>query len=244
MRASYFVSDIHLQESTGPDGLALLQFLNGLVPKARNTRVFLVGDIFDLWVGDHDYFRRKFRPIVDVIEQLSKEGSEIHFFEGNHDFHLKRFWQQHLGVKVHTDAEYFEINGRVARVEHGDLINPDDRGYLFLRWFLRTPVMRWLATHLPSKIVQKIGDRASRTSRHYTSTAKELPEVEIRALIHQHARRALAEKPFDLIVSGHVHVRDDAMIDGARSVNLGSWFHDRKVFVIEGDEPGHFVDLV
>jgi UDP-2,3-diacylglucosamine hydrolase len=45
--------------------------------------------------------------------------------------------------------------------------------------------------------------------------------------VRRHAEKVVREDPFDLIITGHVHVRDDYEFEhagrGVRSVNLGSW---------------------
>lgn len=238
---AYFVSDLHLKSPEDRNTQVFRGFLASLLKNAqsagtseRPTHLFLVGDIFDLWIGGHDYFVRSFSDIVELIRSLVANGVEVHFFEGNHDLHLAPFWRDKLGVQVHTEARYFELGGQVVRVEHGDQMNPDDKGYLFLRWFLRTPVMKTAALRLPSAIVSAIGERASRASRNYTSTAKELSDERIRSIIRKHVEKTYRERAFDLLISGHVHVRDDQRleIDGKkiRSVNLGSWFDEPKAF--------------
>ncbi|MEK7357668.1 MAG: hypothetical protein AAB250_14550, partial [Bdellovibrionota bacterium] len=85
--------------------------------------------------------------------------------------------------------------------------------------------------------VRAIGERASRASRDYTSHAKSLPVDEIRRLIRAHAECVAQERKFDLVISGHVHVRDDAEVEVGgrkiRTVNLGSWFEAPQAFVID-----------
>jgi UDP-2,3-diacylglucosamine hydrolase len=222
-----FVSDIHL---TGPDDPKTQVFARFLrrIRNEETTHLFLVGDIFDLWVGPHEYFAQRFQPVVREIAELVRAGIEVHYFEGNHDLHLEKFWAEKIGAIVHAEDASFELAGRTVRVEHGDLINPDDRGYLFLRGFLRSKVMTFLAHNLPEKFVQMIGERASSASRDYTSTAKAKPLEDIRALIRQHAETQSHLSDFDLIVTGHVHVFDDFTFDvggrPVRSVNLGSWY--------------------
>lgn len=247
---AYFVSDLHLTSSDDPRTRTFLKFLRDLHSASSAgespTHLFLVGDIFDLWIGSHEYFVARFREVVEAIRLLVSDGVEVHYFEGNHDLHLKKFWQDEVGARVHENEAEFELAGQRVRIEHGDLINPDDKGYLFLRKFLRSRGMTSIALGLPSKIVSAIGERASRASRDYTSHAKKLPEEKIRNLIRTHAENVARMSRFDVIVTGHVHVRDDLEIDiGARkirSVNLGSWFQDTKAFVID-DVGGRFVDV-
>lgn len=247
---AFFVSDLHLVSSDDARTQTFVRWLRDLHHSVKRgagpTHLFLVGDIFDLWVGDHDYFVERFRDVVDAIRALVKGGVEVHYFEGNHDLHLKKFWQDDVGAVVHSDEADFVLGGRRVRVEHGDLINPDDKGYLFLRGFLRTWGMKTIALGLPSKVVSAIGERASRASRNHTTHTKSLPAGQIRAMIKRHAERVARANDFDLIVTGHVHVRDDQEIDlgskKIRSVNLGSWFDEQKALLI--DESGaRFVDV-
>lgn len=251
MTCAYFVSDLHLKSADDPNAKVFLSFLRQLrvdvmapIPE-RPTHLFLVGDIFDLWVGAHSFFVRQFEDIVSAIEDLVKAGVSVHFFEGNHDLHLSSFWWKRLGVHVHTDSSYFDIAGSMIRVEHGDLINLNDRGYLFLRRVLRNPVIRFLILNLPSVLVSAIGTRASRASRQYTS-GKGVSSDEIRNMIRAHAERVFAEKPFDLLFTGHVHLVDDQTmrVSGriVRSVNLGSWFDQPRAFVLTGQR-AEFIEL-
>lgn len=256
---AYFLSDLHLKDMNERNSQTLLRFLHSVTEQAplQKQYVFLVGDIFDLWIGKHKYFVERFQPIVDAVSDLVKAGVEVHYFEGNHDLYLKHFWKK-IGVITHEDAIVTELQGIKVRIEHGDLMNPDDQGYLFLRWLLRTPVMKIIAYLLPSTLVTWIGERASHASRDYTSTSKSLPESDIRLITRTHAIKAARKEMFDLIISGHVHVRDDyefpvlrvASVDSSedavegsvRSVNLGSWFDEPKVFILENGV-GRFITL-
>ena len=118
-------------------------------------------------------------------------------------------------------------------------MDPDDRGYIFLRWFLRTPIMRLLILNLPGKLVAWIGERASRHSRTYTSEKKTISSDGAIAKIRRHAVKVHAEAPFDLMITGHVHVRDDTEIESGagrgRSVNLGTWLDRPCYFLLDDD---------
>ncbi len=241
-----FVSDIHITSPDSGRGRLFLDFLKSLSGHAGLTHLFMLGDIFDLWVADHRYFVERYASIIDEIRRLREEGVAISYFEGNHDLYLKHFWCKELGLTVCEGPTQITLGNTRVRLEHGDQTDPDDKGYLFLRWFLRTPPIRFLNRHLPGRFVAKLGDRASASSRQYTTHRKSIgPSAAIKKL-RDHARRVHAEAPFDLIITGHVHVRDDCEIDtdtgSFRAVNLGSWF-DRPCYFRLDQSGARFVEL-
>ena len=200
--------------------------------------LFLVGDIFDLWISDRRYFVESYSAIVEKLRRLKVQGTRIHYFEGNHDLDLRPFWQHRLGFDVHSEAAFFMLNGVSYRVEHGDQMDPDDRGYLFLRWLLRTPVIVFLARWLPDRLVSWIGQRSSAASRDYTTQIKVASDRDVVAKIHTHVSKVFAQNPFAVLVSGHVHVPDDSQLSVAgqtvRSVNMGTWLKKPLVFDVHG----------
>lgn len=227
MARALFVSDIHIASPDCPRGRLFLQFLRSLSGKTDVTHLYLLGDIFDLWVADHQFFIDRYADIVGEIRRLVREGVEVTYFEGNHDLHLRRFWDDQMGLAVHSGPAYVNLGSTTLRIEHGDQMDPDDRGYRFLRWFLRTPPIRWLICNLPGVLIARIGEKASASSREYTSQTKTIERDRAIEKIRAHARKACDDRPFDIILSGHVHVRDDYLDETGgrpfRSVNLGSW---------------------
>lgn len=238
MQKAVFVSDVHLSEEGVPSWGAFLKFLQS-ISRENVTDLFLVGDIFDLWVGDHDYFKVKFSVFLKEFSRIKKQGIEIHMFEGNHDLYLQPFFGDQLGFKIYSGPTHFEINGLNVRVEHGDEMDPTDHGYIFLRSFLRMPPIRWINVNMPEKWVTKIGEKASEKSRAYTSKVKTINEEQAREVIRVHAENAFMNMPFDLIITGHVHVRDEYVFDVAgikgKSINLGSWFIDPQYFYVDNN---------
>lgn len=247
MIQAWFISDLHIRDEEESNSEKLLLFLHSLENESRKaTHLFLVGDIFDLWIHNHGYFVDKFPKIVNAIRVVVSRGIEVHYFEGNHDLYLSKFWQQDVGVRVHDGPEFFNLGSHKILVEHGDFINPDDKGYLFLRKLLRSTPMSLVAKNLPGLGVSWIGERASRASRHYTSNQKKLEEEKVKTLMHTHAEKVVQEKFFDYHITGHTHVRDVyEFTEGGEqvfSINLGSWFDDQKALLIN-DQGHQFVEL-
>lgn len=239
-----FLSDIHLRGSEDPHYLRLLDLLHTL--KEKNiTDLFLVGDIFDLWLGRHQIFIKNYSQLIQKIEELTKAGVRVHYFEGNHDLYLKRFWPQ-LGVQVYPGPKEFQFEDVCIRVEHGDEFDPKDFGYLFLRWFLRTPIMQLAERILPDGLVHWIGQKSSHASRHYTSQIKTMAQETGLIKIRDFAERRAKQSKFDILIFGHVHIRDEYQFEEAglvrKSINLGSWLTAPCYYMLEGRK-GQFFEL-
>jgi UDP-2,3-diacylglucosamine hydrolase len=214
----YFVSDLHLRDKSQEKYQMFIRFLQ----KIRNEKtesLFLLGDIFDLWVADHKCFIDTYQDVVNEIQTLVKSGVKVYYFEGNHDLYLKRFWQDTLGCKVYLNELYIPLDGLTFRIEHGDLANPNDKAYLMYRKTLRSQFFNWLAYRISGKLVQDWGLKASAESRK-TSNQK---RIDTEKILDTYVLQKYQEKPFDVFISGHFHVRLDKKVGSARNINLGWW---------------------
>lgn len=239
--SAYFLSDIHLKSVNEKRGQILISFLRELSEISNaDTHLFLLGDIFDLWISSHDYFVQRYQDVVEPIRKIKSSGANIYYFEGNHDLHLHEFWQNDLGAKVYTSATYFQIEGLNIRCEHGDEINQEDLAYLRLRRFVRHPLMAGLGHRVSGKVWQGVGSALSQISRKKSHAYRFEREEELRRMIRQHAQEEYVKKPFDVIISGHMHTRDEYEFESLGkkilSFNLGSWFEKPNILVLENGQ--------
>lgn len=243
---SWFLSDIHLKDLHERNGNTLLRFLFYLNQNPKAHRLFLLGDIFDAWVSDGRAFVKHYRPLIDELEKFKFGGGEVYYFEGNHDVHIDIFWTKKFGIPVIEDMAYFNLHGKIVRLEHGDLINPDDRAYHDYRDLIHTPWVEVLAHRLPSHFWKWLTEWQSSKSRKKTSRyALENTEAII-ALIRKHAVTSFNKKAFDLIVTGHMHIFDDYSFNvngkSVRSINLGTWLEIPRALRMT-DEKLEIIDL-
>ncbi len=225
---AWFVSDIHLRNINERNSVILLRFLHSLLKDSKVTHLIFLGDIFDLWVGDSDVFQRKFQAIVDAIAELKRKGIEILYFEGNHDVHVKGFWEDKFQIPVWVDHQILQMGPYKVRLEHGDFINPDDELYLKYRSFIRQPKLEKLAYILPGKLLDAAGSFSARKSRKKSSVMRRDSEDDLRRKIRDYAIDSASKTEFDIIITGHMHVRDEYEFEAKGrkhvSINLGSWF--------------------
>jgi len=216
---NYFISDIHLKNDFEERAKTLILFCQ----KFSGQRLFLLGDIFDLWVADGKVFERKYQNVIQALMALKDKGVELHYFEGNHDVYLKNFWQKKMGFNVYDKPVFFNIDGLEIRMEHGDDANPEDKKYIKYKRFIRSPVMSLVAHILPGKVFDHFGNKASKASR---NNEHRYP-WDVASVLRSHIERIYSQKPFDVLITGHMHKRIDEQISvnnkTIRNINLGWW---------------------
>ncbi|MBF0099590.1 MAG: UDP-2,3-diacylglucosamine diphosphatase [Desulfobacterales bacterium] len=224
---AYFISDIHLKSPDELKAKLFLDFLKKIPQPYPATHLFLLGDIFDLWISNHEFFIHRFDAIVHELSRLVQQGISVHYVEGNHDLYLRDYFENCCHIHVYESPEIIRFGHRMIRIEHGDQIDRKDHGYCFLRWLLRTRCLNYVARHLPGHLVAYIGTRASQVSRSYNKQLSESSYQEFRLKIRQHALDQIQQQQFDFIISGHFHVQDIYAFQYGKqrivSINLGSW---------------------
>ncbi|AGH96222.1 UDP-2,3-diacylglucosamine diphosphatase [Pseudobdellovibrio exovorus] len=235
---SWFLSDLHLKDVNERNGNTLLRFLFYLNQNPKQHRLFLLGDIFDFWLSDGRAFVRHYQQLVDEIAKFKKNGGDVYYFEGNHDFHIDVFWTKRLGIPVIEEMQYFDIGGYRVRLEHGDFINPDDTAYLQYRARIRHPWIEPIGHIVPGFFWKWFGEKKSQQSRKQTARYTLENTDGLRQMIRSYAQKVYTEEPFDIIVTGHMHVYDDYEFESEgkkiRSINLGTWLEKPRVLMIEG----------
>ena len=233
-----FFSDLHIQREDDSRAVLFEATLKNLVGKS--THLFLVGDVFDLWISDRPYFQKRYARIVSALKNLQDHGTEIHLFEGNHDIHFGEFWQKEFGAQVHPAEAILNLGPWHVRVEHGDLMNLEDKGYLRLRWLLRTPLLKYFSHKASGEFIASFADPWSRSSRKASTKPAKNPQLQdaratrIREMMAKFAARVADQQKTDFIITGHTHVQQDQTFESrfgaCRFINLGSWFDDPAYF--------------
>ena len=188
----------------------------------------LVGDIFDLWLGEFEYFKSEYPELIGVLKEFGERNVRLLYFQGNHDLYLEDFWGAELGMEVYREPQVLEFMGKRFSIEHGDLMNPKDRGYLFLKAVLNNPIVEGAIKRLPGAMVGWVGSQMSSASRRINPHSPEHSE-NIHNMIRAHARKRHVQTGAEWIVTGHVHVEDLWTTQDFTSVNLGSWHQSQRI---------------
>lgn len=223
---AYFISDIHLKSMEEERADQLLRFLRKIKMEEKTTHLFLLGDIFDLWLGSKKIFIQKYNSLIQEFKSLKNHGIEIHYFEGNHDIYLKDYWEKELQFFVHENPIYLNLGSLKFKLEHGDTIDRRDYAYLIWKWFIHTKGVKFLVRIIPDSWIYSFCEMLGKKSRKLSKN-KRFSLEKLRMKVKMHIQRSLQKKEIDFFVAGHYHVKDDFTFSinqkKVRAFNLGTW---------------------
>ncbi len=235
------ISDLHITGPQDPAYALLLKFLNS--PEVSiSQEIFLLGDIFDVMIGDLPEYLSLYDSFFKKTQQLLDEKKTIHFFEGNHDFHLRRLFHRAFcqrpdlisNFHYYFDGIRREFSGKTYYFGHGDDLLSNDSFYFLYRTIIRSWPFRLLAEHLLT--YQAINNIAKFLSSSFGKNRRPFDSKNEKIISHY---RRLASDSFqkmkiDTIIIGHSHVMDLAKLrDGQRYINLGHGGRDKQFLFAE-----------
>ena len=197
--ALYLWSDTHF---THDQDLLAREFVHWLQHQVRpGDTVILLGDIFDVFVGSHSYFRRRFTQVFRALEQLQQ--NQIHFVEGNHDFNLQESFRHCPHVRIYPEELRLEWEGAQLYLAHGDLVGASLK-YLRVRSCLRNRWFQRLVRLVPGKLAQCIGERWSQMSRKH-STEGQLCQAPLLQQRYLQFAQGQWMQGYQVVAMGHAH---------------------------------------
>jgi UDP-2,3-diacylglucosamine hydrolase len=215
-----FLADAHLKDQADDNFRLLLRFLQELAGNADS--LYIMGDLFDFWVGFPSHPLRQYDEVLDALEHLAASGCRLVCFEGNHDFHLGGIFSRRLKAEIHTAPIIREIQGRRLYLCHGDQINRADYRYRMLRLLLHNPLAAAAVRIIPPSLALSIKEKLQRSSQsryHLTSARWDYHEI-----IRKFASEAM-QKGCSGLVTGHFHIAFcEQLKDTAFTIlSLGEW---------------------
>ena len=226
-------SDIHLSAHRPDAVTAFLAFLAG--PVRRADRLYLLGDVFDLWLGDDD--GRAPHPEVEAaLAGTVSAGVPVDLVRGNHDFLLGDAFTARTGCRLVDEPIVIEAMGERAVLLHGDTLCTRDVEYQAFRRYARDPGNQRAFLALP---MQERAAEASKIRATSDSRTRLKPE-DIMDVTHDEVVRVLSDCDATRIIHGHTHrpaVHEVDLATGpATRIVLGDWYDQGTVLV--WDEAG------
>jgi len=134
----FFISDLHLSAET-PE---IIQRFAGFTQSLEPTdRLYILGDLFDAWVGDDDDSDFALQ-VQQIIANAADHGVVISVMHGNRDFMIGDDFCRQNHVQLLDDPQQIEIAGTPYLLTHGDQLCSDDVQYLQARQMRMQP--QWL----------------------------------------------------------------------------------------------------
>ena len=96
-----FVSDLHLSAQTPELNALFLKFLGGRARAAE--ALYILGDLFEYWVGDDDLDDPVHVAIVSALRELDTAGVAVSVMRGNRDFLLGEGFAAASGARLLPD---------------------------------------------------------------------------------------------------------------------------------------------
>lgn len=232
IRRAVFLSDTHLG-SRHCHAADLARFLAGL----RCQRLYLVGDIFDLWwlAQRRAHWGPAHHEAIEALHALRRAGTELIYIPGNHDRALRRACGLALpAARVRRRAVHVTADGRRLLVTHGDDYDGATRF-----GGLQEALGDWLHDRiltgnlLLNALRRRLGLRywsLAEFLKRRSGAAERYIERFVRAGLDDAVRRGL-----DGIVCGHIHRPALCERDGLIYANDGDWVESLTALVEDPD---------
>lgn len=226
-----FISDLHLEEQA-PERTEL--FLNFLKNAVKAEALYILGDFFEVWIGDDDLsdFNQK---IISALRQTTEAGLPVYFMHGNRDFLIGKKFLAATGCQLLPEEHVINLYGRPTLLMHGDSLCTLDHKYLRFRRKSRT----WLYKKLVSmkSLVKRraLAEKMRNVSREHTHTTAEY----IMDVTQSEVERVMQKHQVEYLIHGHTHRKAIHTFElngkGAKRFVLGAWHDEGSVLVCEKD---------
>jgi UDP-2,3-diacylglucosamine hydrolase len=225
LAVALFVSDLHLQPDMPRTLEAFLAFLDHSIGTTR--QLYLLGDIFEYWVGDDDLSSPDAplaAQVADKLRHISDTGIELFWMGGNRDFLVGPAFAKAAHLTLLEDPHILVVDGRRFLLTHGDQLCTDDHAYRQFRAMVRDPA--WQAAFLAKPLSER-KQIAAGMRQQSRSHQQQLPSMITD--VNQDAVTAwLDQYQVQAIIHGHTHRPADHRIgDRSRHV-LSDWDLDHE----------------
>lgn len=230
MKPTLLLSDLHLAPERPAAAAAFHAFTRG--PARAAASVYILGDLFDSWVGD-DQRREPFaREIVESLRALTRAGVAVHVARGNRDFLLGADFARATGATLLDEQTIVDMHGTRTLLSHGDEFCTDDLAYQRYRAWSRDPARQRRLLRLPYRLRRWIAAWMRRKSASETARKPEaILDVNAGAIEGAFRSRGVAR-----MIHGHTHrpAHHSLVVDGKPR---------ERIVLADWDDRGHFLEI-
>jgi len=205
--SAVLVSDIHLSDDLPQLTDRFMGWLEtSLLGEHRPAALFILGDLFDAWVGD-DLLQQAdsssaAQQVIATLGACRASGLQIFVGHGNRDFLLGADFAQACGAVLISDPFLLKISqGPRILLTHGDELCTRDLAYQAFRRQVRTP--DWQRDFLNQPLRDRLA--TARSLRAQSDQEKSAKAFEIMDVTPHEASLLTDRCSADLLIHGHTH---------------------------------------
>jgi UDP-2,3-diacylglucosamine hydrolase len=205
-----FISDLHLTPERPAQARLFQDFLARQA--AGSAALYILGDLFEAWVGDDDLGSAFNAAIAASIRRLVDAGVPVFFMAGNRDFLAGPGLARATGWTQLPDPTRIDLHGVATLISHGDAYCTDDVAYQDFRRQVREPA--WQAEFLSKPLAERHAMAQALREQSEQSKADKKPAImDVNA---DAIRLALRQAKATRLIHGHTHrpARHRLQVDG------------------------------
>lgn len=227
-----FISDLHLQASDN----ASVKVWQNFMQRTRADAVFILGDLFEVWVGDDvmdgsslngttadPEQARDFAGYCGQVLAAAARRLAIFFIHGNRDFLLGPAFAKASGMTLLADPTVLDFGGQSWLLSHGDALCLQDSDYLQFRALVRSP--QWRQEFLAKPLIER--QKIARALRTQSEAHKSRVLANGAVLAEPDAQLTsewLLAAHASTLIHGHTHrPAEHALPNGLRRIVLSDW---------------------
>lgn len=196
--ALHFISDLHLDEQRPDTSRAFFSYLDHL--PADTEALYILGDFFEVWVGDDDDLPFH-RQIQQKLKEKTSSGLAIYLMHGNRDFLIGQCFAMHTGILLLPEPFVLEYHGNCYLLMHGDTLCTADTEYQQFRASLRSTTMQAELLKKPLAERRMIAKQLRMQSQSANSNKAET----IMDVTPDEVIRVMLEQQCQTLIHGHTH---------------------------------------
>tara|TARA_B110000483_G_scaffold225075_1_gene284422 strand:- start:758 stop:1492 length:735 start_codon:yes stop_codon:yes gene_type:complete len=194
-----FISDLHLSALATAKTNIFLRLLERC--SSPSNHLFILGDLFDYWVGDDDMNNPLFSTVLPALRNMTDAGARLSIMRGNRDFLIGKRLAQMTHGDILSDPYLIEIHGEKILLSHGDQWCTDDAEYQAIRSVVRSD--QWIDDFLQLPLNER--NKRAANYRKESEASKETKNADIMDVSMQAVEKAFETYNCRRIIHGHTH---------------------------------------
>lgn len=208
--STLFISDLHLCSGRPQSNRSFFDFLEHGARSAG--ALYILGDLFEYWVGDDDLDDPFNATVVAALARLVAGGVPTYLMHGNRDFVIGERFARASGVTLLPDPSLIDLYGQAVLLMHGDTLCTLDLEYQAFRREARSPA--WTGKLLRQPLAER--KAAVEALRRQSELEKRGKPAAIMDVAPAEVEAVLRRYGYPRLIHGHTHrpARHVHVVDG------------------------------